>query len=167
MERAQIDNILKQVNEQEELLRVDHFTNDDAWELGKIYVDKIKDEGIEMAVQIRKVNGNTIFSYFSPKTNLLNENWMDRKFNTVTMNEMSSFKRWTISQYRQGTVEDQGLSSADFAFVGGGFPVKLKNGEMVAVILASNLPHEKDHKFIVDGLASWLGISNVTEIVLD
>ena len=167
MEREQIDNILKLVNEQEDMLRVDHFTNDDAWELGKTYVEKIKNEGIEMAVQIRKVNGNTIFSYFSGKTNLLNENWMDRKFNTVTMNEMSSFKRWTITQYNNGKVEDQGLSSMDYAFVGGGFPVKLKNGELVAVILASNLPHEKDHKFIVEGLASWLNVKNVPEIVLN
>jgi len=166
MEKAQIDQIMSDVNKQEEALRVDRFTNDDAWELGKLYVEKIKEEGIEMAVQIRKVNGNTIFSYFSPKTNQLNENWMNRKFNTVTMNEMSSFKRWAISEYRKGTVEDQGLSSKDYAYCGGGFPVKMKNGEMVAVILASNLPHEKDHKFIVEGFAKWLGVEGLPEITL-
>ena len=39
---------------------------------------------------------------------------------------------------------------------GGGFPIKLKSGEMVGVILASNLPHEKDHQFIVDGLTDYI-----------
>ena len=111
-------------------------------------------------------DGNTIFSYFSEGTNLLNENWMNRKFNTVVMNEMSSFKRWAISQYRNGTVEDQGLDSKDFAYCGGGFPVKLKNGEMVAVVLASNLPHEKDHKFIVEGLSEYLKVDGMPDITL-
>lgn len=166
MEKTQIDQILADVKKQEEMLLFDKFTNEDAWELGKVFVEKIKRENIEMAVAIRKVNGNTIFAYFSDGTNKLNENWMNRKFNTVIMNEMSSFKRWAISQYRNGTVEDMGLDSKDYALCGGGFPIKLKNGEMVAVVLASNLPHEKDHKFLVEGLAEYLSVSDVPDIVL-
>lgn len=166
MERAQIDKIMAEVDTQEKALRFKRFTNDDAWELGKIYVEKIKREGIEMAVAIRKVNGNTIFSYFSNGTNKLNENWMNRKFNTVTMNEMSSFKRWAISQYSGGTVETMGLDNKDYALCGGGFPVKLENGEMVAVVLASNLPHQLDHKFIVEGMAEFLKIEGLPEIIL-
>ena len=41
--------IIKDVTKQEEMLRFDHFTNDDAWELGKHLVKKVEDDGIQMA----------------------------------------------------------------------------------------------------------------------
>ena len=50
----------------------------------------------------------------------------------------------------------QGMDIKEYAICGGGFPIKLKSGEMVGVILASNLPHEKDHQFIVDGLTDYI-----------
>jgi len=158
--------IIEEAKKQEEMLKFDHFTNDDAWALGQLYVEKIKREGIEMAVQIRKVNGNIIFSYFSNGTNLMNEKWMNRKFNTVVANEGSSFKHWAFADRRGNTVESMGLDPKEYVLVGGGFPVKLKSGEMVAVVLASNLPHEKDHKFIVEGLAEYLKVDGVPEIIL-
>lgn len=153
--------IVEQVTKQEEMLRFDHFTNDDAWELGKSLVEKVKRDGIQMAISIRKLNGNQIFSYYSEGTNLMNENWMRRKYNTVRMNEMSSFKQWAIHAPKEHTVESMGLSSADYVLCGGGFPIKLKSGEMVAVLTVSNLPHEKDHQFIIEGLADFLGVTGV------
>lgn len=167
MKKAKYMEIIAQVTEQEEMLRFDHFTNKDAWELGKLYVEKISNEGINMAVAIRKVNGNTVFSYFTDGTNLCNENWMRRKFNTVILNEMSSFKQWAIHDMKGRSAEDIGLTTKDYALVGGGFPIKLKNGEMVAVVLASNLPHEKDHRFIVEGLADFLNVEGVPQISFD
>lgn len=156
--------IIKDVTKQEEMLRFDHFTNDDAWELGKHLVKKVEDDGIQMAIAIKKLNGNTIFSYFSEGTNLMNENWMRRKYNTVLLNEMSSFKQWAIHDWRQHTLESMGLTVKDYALCGGGFPIKLKTGEMVAVLLVSNLPHEQDHKFIIDGLSTFLGVEGVPDI---
>lgn len=167
MKKAKYMEIIAKVTEQEKMLRFDHFTNEDAWELGKLYAEKIKAEGIDMAVAIRKINGNTVFAHFTDGTNMMNENWMRRKFNTVKLNEMSSFKQWAIHEMKGRTPEDIGLTTADYALVGGGFPVKLKNGEMVAVILASNLPHEKDHRFIVEGLADFLKVEGVPQISFD
>jgi len=158
--------IIADVTKQEELLRFSHFTNEDAWELGKHLVDKIKRDNIEMAVAIRKVNGNTIFSYFSEGTNLMNENWMNRKFKTVVMNESSSFKQWALNLKNNYPVESMGMDQKEYVLCGGGFPVKLKDGELVAVVLASNLPHDKDHKFLVDGIASYLKVNNVPNIEL-
>ena len=159
--------IIDQVTKQEEMLRFEHFTNNDAWELGKSLVDKVEREGIQMAISIRKLNGNTIFAYFSDGTNLMNENWMRRKYNTVKMNEMSSFKQWAIHTWREHTLESMGLEVKDYALCGGGFPIKLKNGEMVAVLTVSNLPHEKDHAFIIEGLSDFLKIKGVPAITLE
>lgn len=158
--------IINEVTKQEEMLRFEHFTNADAWELGKHLVKKVEDDGIQMAISIKKLNGNCIFAYFSDGTNLMNENWMRRKYNTVKYNEMSSFKQWAIHTWKGRTPEDTGLKSEDFAFCGGGFPIKLKTGEMVAVLTVSNLPHEQDHKFIIDGLKTFLNVDGVPEIVL-
>lgn len=159
--------IIDQVTKQEEMLRFEHFTNNDAWELGKSLVDKVEREGIQMAISIRKLNGNTIFTYLSDGTNLMNENWMRRKYNTVKMNEMSSFKQWAIHTWREHTLESMGLEVKDYALCGGGFPIKLKNGEMVAVLTVSNLPHEKDHAFIIEGLSDFLKIEGVPAITLE
>lgn len=162
MEKVEIQKIIDTVKQQELDLRFDHFSNDDAYKLGMHFVQKIKDDGIEMAVQIKRVNGNTLFSYFSEGTNLMNENWMKRKFKTVIMNEKSSYLMWAFNEMGgrgQDPIRDaalQGMDSKEYALCGGGFPIKLKTGEMVAVMLASNLPHEKDHRFIVEGLESYI-----------
>lgn len=162
MKKAKIQEIIDTVKKQELELRLEHFSNDDAYALGNQYVKKIKDDGIEMAVQIKKINGNTLFSYFSEGTNLMNENWMKRKFKTVIMNEKSSYLIWAFNEMAgrgDDPVRDallQGMDSKEYAICGGGFPIKLKSGEMVGVILASNLPHEKDHQFIVDGLRDYI-----------
>ena len=158
--------IINEITKQEEMLRFEHFTNDDAWALGKHLVEKVEIDGIRMAISIKRLNDNCIFSYFSEGTNLMNENWMRRKYNTVKYNEMSSFKQWAIQAINDRKPEDVGLSSKDFVFCGGGFPIKLNTGEMVAVLTVSNLPHEKDHQFIIEGLSTFLGIDGVPEVVL-
>ena len=162
MKKEKLQKIICEVQKQELELRFDHFSNEDAFELGKHFVEKIKKDNIEMAVMIKKVNGNTLFSYFSEGTNLMNEKWMNRKFNTVVANEMSSYLRYAKSELEgdykdfNAAVVSQGLSPKDYVFCGGGFPIKLTTGEMVGVVLASNLPHEQDHMFIVEGLTSYL-----------
>lgn len=165
MTEQEFKQIIADVTLQEEKLRFEHFTNDDAWELGKHLVKKVEDDGIQMAIAITKLNGNCIFAYYSEGTNLCNQNWMRRKYNTVKLNEMSSFKQWAIHTWREHTLESMGLTTADYALCGGGFPIKLKSGEMVAVLTVSNLPHEQDHKFIVDGLASYLDVERLPDIV--
>lgn len=159
--------IINEITKQEEMLRFDHFNNDVAWELGKHLVKKTQDDGIQMAISIKKLNGNCIFSYFSEGTNLLNENWIRRKFNAVIYNEISSFKLWAIHTWKGRVPEDTGLKSDEVAFCGGGFPIRLKTGELVAVLIVSNLPHEQDHKFIIDGLKTFLNVDDVPEIVLE
>ena len=45
--------IIETVNQQEDLLRFDHFSNRDAWELGTFLVQRMFDRGIDMAICIR------------------------------------------------------------------------------------------------------------------
>ena len=155
---AQIIEITKA---QEALLRFDHFTNLDAWNLGTFLVQRVYDRGIDMALSIRKLNGSIIFQHLTEGTSLNNQKWMQRKFNTVCMTEGSSLRAWATSALKGQTMEEQGISPMDYAFCGGGFPIRLKGGELVAVLIVSNLPHKLDHGFIVDALTEWLGVEGV------
>ena len=85
MEKQKYEAINEAVKKQEELLRFDHFTNRDAWELGSFMVQRVYEKGIELAVSIRKLNGTVIFMHETEKTNQNNQNWMNRKFNTVSL----------------------------------------------------------------------------------
>ena len=153
--------IIEIVNKQEEMLRLEHFSNRDAWELGSFLVQRMFDRQIDMAISIRKLNGNIIFHYQTQNTTLSNQQWMQRKFNTVSLTEASSLRAWATAELKGQTLEVQGISSADYAFCGGGFPIRLKSGELVAVLIVSNLPHKLDHGFVIDGLSEWLGVSGV------
>lgn len=158
---AEIDKTAKK---QDELLRFEHFTNRDAWELGCFMVQRIYERKLEMAVAIRKLNGTIIFQYGTEETNQNNQNWMRRKFNTVSLMERSSYGAWAASHVSGESLETHGLSEKDYALCGGGFPIRLKSGELVAVLTVSNLPHEEDHRFMIDALQDWLKAENVPYI---
>ena len=161
MDNERIIHIQKIVEKQEEMLRFEHFSNNDAWELGKFLVGKIQEKEIELSVAIRRLNGNIIFQYASEKTTLNNQNWMQRKFNTVTLMNCSSLNAWAQSFISGEHVQTHGLSENEYVFCGGGFPIRLQSGELAAVITVSNLPHEQDHQFLVESLSEWLSVENV------
>ena len=155
MDYAKINEI---VSEQEKALRFEHFSHKDAWELGQFFVNRIYDKKIEMAVSIRKLSGYILFQHGTEDTNLNNQNWMDRKFNTVKMMERSSFGVWAKACESGQGIPEHGLSEKDYAFCGGGFPICLKSGEIVGVLIVSNLPHQQDHQFIIDSLQEYLDV---------
>ncbi|MGN0412731.1 MAG: heme-binding protein [Lachnospiraceae bacterium] len=165
MEIKEFETLKEIVSKQEEMLRFDSFTNKDAWELGKFMVERIYNNGIELAVSIRKCNGTILFQHETAGTNLLNDKWLGRKCQTVILREQSSFGAWVDANITGETVESNGLDPREYVFIGGGFPIKLKTGEMVGVLLASNLPQQKDHQFVVDTLSDYLGVKDVPSVL--
>ena len=84
---AETLNILKK---QEELLQFTHFDHNTAYKLGTFMVDYAQKNSITIAVSIRMNNGCILFQHCPDGTNLLNQKWMERKFNTVKLMERSS-----------------------------------------------------------------------------
>ena len=165
MKTKEFEQLKEIVAKQEEMLRFDAFSNKDAWNLGKFMVEKIYEAGIELAVSIRKCNGTIVFQHETAGTNLLNDKWMGRKCKTVILKEQSSFGAWVDANMTGETVETNGLNPQEYVFIGGGFPIKLKTGEMVGVLLASNLPQQKDHQFLVDTLSEYLNVKEVPSVL--
>ena len=157
-------HIIETVKTQEALLRFDHFTNRDAWDLGSFLAKRVHDKKIDMAISIRKLNGSIIFQYLTENTSMNNQNWMQRKFNTVCLTEGSSLRAWATAAFKNQPLEEHGLDVKDYAFCGGGFPIRLRSGELVGVLIVSNLPHKQDHGFIVESLSEWLSVADVPTI---
>lgn len=164
MNHTDLADIQEQIRRQEELLQFSHFNNQDAWDLGRLMVEEIRSAHIDMAVCIRKLNGNIIFQYVTDGTTLDNQIWMQRKFNTVALTEHSSLAAAVQAKIKNQGVAAHGLSDADYAFCGGGFPIRLRGSGVIAVVTVSNLPNVKDHGFVVKCLAKYLQAADVPEI---
>lgn len=158
MTDTELQRIIDLTKEQEKALRFDRFLNEDAFALGCFLVKRSAQLGLQMAIAIRKMNGNVVFQHCMDETTLSNENWMRRKFNTVRMTEGSSLRAWASSLLKNQDLAAQGLSAEDYVLCGGGFPIRLKTGETVAVLTVSSLPHLEDHAFAVAALSEWLGV---------
>lgn len=155
------EDLMKLIDKQEEMLRFDKFTNEDGLELGNFLVNEAKASGQVVSVAVRKANGAILFHHLPEGTNCNNQNWMRRKFNTVCLWEHSSLRAFAHEHFSGETVQTHGFSEEEYIFFGGGFPIFLKSGEFVGAVTVSNLPHFKDHQFVVDGIAKWLGVEGV------
>ena len=161
MQTENYASIIQIVAKQETLLRFDAFTAETAWDLGSFIVSRVRARGIDMAVSIRKLNGHILFQYCTPGTSLNNQNWMNRKANTVALTEGASLRAWASMNVKGQTFADMGLDALSYAFCGGGFPIRLKTGELAGMVIVSNLPHMDDHRFLVDCLAAFLNVDNL------
>jgi len=50
------------------------------------------------------------------------------------------------------------LSPADFAWVGGSFPITLRGTGVIGSVTVSGLPDREDHQIVVDALCDLLGL---------
>lgn len=164
MTKENFEQIQAIVAKQEKVLRFEHFSNKDALDLGNFITNKIYDENMDLAIAIRKVNGAIVYQHMTNGTALINQKWMMRKFNTVRLMESSSLGVWAGSNLSGETVPVHGLSESDYVFCGGGFPIRLKTGELVAILTVSNLFHIDDHRFIVKALSQYLNIADVPQL---
>ncbi len=157
--------LVKVLNQQEDMLKFDTFTNKEAFELGTKMAQKVYDAGQSLAIGIFNVAGMAVYQHVTPGATVNNTLWMRRKFNTVMNRERSSLWFTVTSEMRGKDLAAHVLDTNDYALVGGGFPIRLKSGELVAVAVVSAFPHYEDHQFIVDALAEYLGVDNVPSVL--
>lgn len=159
-----VEELIAMLEMQEEILQFSHFTNEDAWEIGNIIVSEAKRRKLPVAVSIRMNNGYVVFQYAANGTNLHNENWMSRKFNTVRTLERSSLRSCMLLRKSQETLEEWFLDAKDFAVCGGGFPIRVEEVGVIGCIIVSGLDHVSDHDLIVKCISRYLHIDEVPRI---
>ena len=121
-----IEEVITVLAMQEEILQFGHFTNEDAWALGNIIVAEARKRGLDTAVEIRLNNGYTVFKYAGNSTNLNNESWMTKMYNTVRRMEKSTMLLYSEMKKSEETLEDIGLNTREYSCMGGGFPIRIE-----------------------------------------
>lgn len=159
-----VEELVKVLEMQEEILQFSSFTNADAWELGNMVIQEAKRLGLTIAVRIRLNNGYTVFQYGMDGTNLLNEQWMTRKENTVKTLEESSLRFCMNLRANQESLEDHFLDPREYAACGGGFPIRVEEVGVVGTIVVSGLDHVSDHDLLVKCISKYLHVAEVPRI---
>ncbi|MGN0251051.1 MAG: heme-degrading domain-containing protein [Oliverpabstia sp.] len=159
-----VEELVKVLEMQEEILQFSSFTNADAWELGNMVVQEAKRLGLTIATRIRLNNGYTVFQYGMDGTNLLNEQWMTRKENTVKTLEESSLRFCMNLRANQESLEDHFLDPREYAACGGGFPIRVEEVGVIGTIVVSGLDHVSDHDLLVKCISKYLHVAEVPRI---
>lgn len=145
------------VDEQEQKLRLDRMNYSDALELGLIAISLSK-ERYSKPVSVRiDVDNVTAFCHFMDGTNLHNDWWMKKKLNGCLKTGRSSFMNFlTVEASDRKKENPWSLDDGNFATVGGCFPLRMRDGELLGYMMVSGLDHEEDHQLIVDALSQFL-----------
>ena len=149
---------------QEEILQFSHLTNEDAWELGSLMVAEAARNHLPVAISIRLNSGCTVFQYGFKGTNYSDEQWMTRKQNTVRVMEMSTLRLFMLLKKNQETLESRGLNETDHAARGGGFPIRVAGAGVIGSVLVSGLDHMADHEFAAACMSQDLRIDGIPRL---
>jgi len=143
--------------QQERTLRFTSFGADTAWQLGSLLRSKLVELGAGGTIEI-EVNGHLLFACATAGATPGQADWIRRKRNTVRRFARSSYGVGRQLALDGQTMEERhGLTLADYAAHGGGFPLWL-GGCCVGSVVLSGLAQREDHALVVDALAEVLSV---------
>ena len=141
--------------EQRELV-FDSFDTADAWRLGCILTERALDEGLGVAIDIRRP-GLILFRTALAGTTADNEYWIGGKSAAVLRLESSSLL--LAEKFAEHGIDPAGtgwLPASDYTVAGGSVPVRVAGAGVVAAVTVSGLSSEDDHQLVVDAMRSFL-----------
>ncbi len=159
-----VEEIHKVLEMQEEILQFSHFTNRDAIELGSFMLEEARKKELSIALSIRRSNGAIVFQAMMDGRTPENLMWIERKFNTVIHEEMSSLRWFMQLKNNEETMADKFMDESVYACCGGGFPIRIEEAGVVGAILVSGMNHVQDHDYIVRILSKYLHMDEVPRI---
>lgn len=159
-----IDEAVKILEMQEEILQFTHFTNEDAWELGSLIASEARRRQKQVLASIRLNNGYTVFQFGSSGTTLYNEHQIAMKHNTVKMMEKSSLHVYTLLQKAENSPEEWLLDAKVYGISGGAFPIRIEDVGVVGAVIVSGQDHVSDHDFLIKCISKYLHVDEVPRI---
>jgi len=157
-----LEDDLRLIAEQEQLLRFPSFSAATAWAVGSaLRADALaRNAGMTFEIQIA---GRTLFACSTDGAAPGQADWIRRKRNVVMRFGRSSYAVGLQLQLEGKTIEERhGLTLADFAMHGGGVPVSLTGTGLVGSVVASGLDQRTDHGLVVKAMAGVLGLAMPT-----
>ncbi|MEF9605014.1 heme-degrading domain-containing protein [Paracoccus sp. PXZ] len=158
------EDVLERIAAEEARLRFDAFDEMIAWLIGQSLVEKARAERLPVVVNIRTPDA-TLFHAALPGSAPINDDWARRKSNVTLRCHRASYAIG-LDFRRQGIPSpgaEQSLPPEDFATHGGSFPVRLRDGRVVAAVTVSGLPQEDDHDMVVKAMESVMQALSVQQ----
>ena len=151
-----MDDILKQLLNEEQELQFTKFNEEDAWKLGSQLVEQARSRNLPVTVDITR-GTHQLFHAALHGTSPDNDEWVKRKVRTVYRFGHSSFFIGQLLKSKSKSIEQSYLvSESEYAPHGGCFPIILKDTGIVGTITVSGLPQEEDHKLVVEAIRNYL-----------
>jgi uncharacterized protein (UPF0303 family) len=148
---------LERIALQERTLQFETFREEEAWRLGCRLRDAAAAAKYPLVIDIRRFGQPLFFTALSGSTPD-NVEWARRKANTVARFHRSSYGMGLELQLKNTTLLDRfGLTLAEYAAHGGGFPVSLTGAGVIGSVTVSGLPQRQDHELVVEILCVELG----------
>jgi uncharacterized protein (UPF0303 family) len=153
-----IESDLKTIAVQEQQLQFEAFSAETAWLLGsRLRADAVA-RGAAMTFEIQ-VAGRTLFLAATDGAPAGQADWIRRKRNVVMRFGRSSYAIGLQLELEGKTIEQRhGLTLADYAMHGGGFPIALRSTGVIGSVISSGLHQRVDHGMVVDALAEVIGV---------
>ena len=153
-----ISDDIETLKRQEEALRFDAFSEEDAWKLGSLMRERAAAKGLPLVIDIR-IAGRPLFYTALPGTTPDNPDWVRRKINVVMRYHMSSYRKGR-ELAASGAVLDEGrgVLPIDMAPHGGCFPIHVRGTGIVGTVTVSGIPQREDHGFVFECLCEYLGV---------
>lgn len=148
--------IIQKVCKQEEELIFDSFNSSDAFKIGEMLIEKANTNKVAYAINIT-LNRRQLFHFSMEGVTPDNDRWVARKENTVYNFFKSSYRvTLELEDNSQLLYPIFGLSEENYATSGGSFPLTIKGVGVVGTITVSGLPHEVDHRYVVEVISEYL-----------
>jgi uncharacterized protein (UPF0303 family) len=153
-----IETDLKTLAAQEQALQFAAFGADVAWAVGSKLRAEAVARGAAMTFEIQVV-GRQVFLATTQGAPAGQLDWIRRKRNVVQRFGRSSYAVGRELELQGLTIEQRhGLTLADYAMHGGGFPIALRGTGVIGSVVSSGLHQRVDHGMVVEALAAVLGV---------
>jgi uncharacterized protein (UPF0303 family) len=151
-----MDDILKQLLQEEQELQFMSFNEAIAWQIGCHLVDRALKDDLSVTVDITR-GDHQLFHASLCGTWSDNDEWVKRKVRLVYRFGHSSFYIGQLLKSKgKSIVEAYLVSESEYASHGGCFPVIVKDTGVIGTITVSGLRQEEDHKLVVQAIRDYL-----------
>jgi uncharacterized protein (UPF0303 family) len=148
---------IEELEAQERRLVFRRFTFEDAWALGSLLVELVRERQAPVAVDIHRA-GQQLFHAALPGSSPDNDAWIARKRRVVERYGCSSYLVGARFRAKGTTFEESSRLDPDvYAAHGGSFPIRVEDVGVVGAVTVSGLPQVVDHRFVVEALEQFLG----------
>lgn len=146
------EQLLEHLLREEEELQFDSFSNETALRIGLEIIERAKNEGKSITVDIR-IGEQQVFHYACPGTSADNDAWVARKARIVNRFGRSSYYLETELRKAGKTIADRYfLDPSMYAPYNGAYPIRIRGACVIGSIAVSGLPGDQDHKLVTTAL---------------